>query len=181
MSESVEGGHPEVASIIALLGLTRLPVESTYYRSTWVGGSGADGRPAGTAIVGLLSAVEPVSRALWHRVDGDEVWHFHAGDPIRMLLLFPDGTSSELLLGPDVLAGHRVQAVVPAGVWQACEVAAGGRWAVFGATMAPGFAGERFESGYAADLLARYPDRAADITRLAVPCTEPDRMPTGFR
>jgi len=70
--------------------------------------------------------------------------------------------------------------VVPAGVWQAGETMAGGRWSLFGCTMAPGFSGEIFESGYADALLDAYPDCRADIERLAVPAGEPGSMPTGF-
>ena len=33
----------------------------------------------------------------------------------RLVLLFPDGTSATVIMGPDLAAGHRVQHLVPAG------------------------------------------------------------------
>jgi predicted cupin superfamily sugar epimerase len=46
-------------------------------------------------------------------------------------------------LGPDVLAGERPQAVVPAGWWQAAEAREG--WALVSCCVAPGFRFEGFE------------------------------------
>jgi predicted cupin superfamily sugar epimerase len=57
---------------------------------------------------------------------------------------------------------------------------AGGRWALFGCTMAPGFTGTCFEGGTVSQLLAAYPDRADDIARLGVPDRHPTAMPDGF-
>jgi len=83
------------------------------------------------------------------------------------VLLHPNGSDEEVVLGsPD--GRHRVQHLVPAGVWQAGELVAGSSWALFGCTMAPGFTGDCFEGGKVADLLAAYPRRAADIERLGV-------------
>src|SRR5581483_3535748 len=109
---------------------------------------------------------DPPSRSLFHRLAHDEVWHFYAGDPLRLVLLHPDGSDEEVVLGGDP-AAHRRQFVVPAGSWQAGEVVPGGRWALFGCTMAPGFTPGCFEGGRGADLLASHPARADDIERLA--------------
>ena len=138
----------------------------------------ADG-PAGTAIVGLYCD-DPPSRSLFHRLDFDEVWHFYGGDPIRLVLLYPDGGSGEVILGSDVLAGQHVQHVIAAGVWQAGELAPGGQWALFGCTMAPGFTGACFEGGSVGALLAAYPRREDDIRRLGIPDGHDTSMPAGF-
>jgi predicted cupin superfamily sugar epimerase len=171
---------PIAAALVERFGMERLPVEGTWFRQTWRSGAGAAaGRPAGTAIVGLYCD-EPPSRSLFHRLDADEVWHFYGGDPIRLVLLHADGTSEDVILGGDVLGGERAQHVVPAGAWQAGELVAGGRWALFGCTMAPGFTAAGFEGGSAEALLARYPAREEDIRRLAIPPGEGTRMPDGF-
>jgi predicted cupin superfamily sugar epimerase len=49
------------------------------------------------------------------------------------------------------------------------RVAAGGRWSLFGCTMAPGFTYGDYEHGDAADLTARYPAEAARIMALCRP------------
>ncbi len=137
----------DVAGLIELYGLRPLPVEQTLYASTWVSElSFADGVPAGTAIVGLYTS-DPPSRSLFHRLTYDEVWHFYIGDPIRLVLLLEDGTDTEVILGSNVNAGQRCQAVVPANTWQAGELLEGGRYALFGCTMARASAARRSPAG----------------------------------
>ena len=169
-----------MSALIEAYGLEPLPVEGTLFASTYrSSGSLADGAPVGTAMIGLY-ADDPLSRSRFHRLPSDEVWHFYGGDPIRLLLLRPRGAVEEVWLGSDVGAGQRVQAVVPAGVWQGGELAPGGTYALFGCTMAPGFTGAGFEGGRRSELLASHPDARSDIERLALPDDEPTSMPAGF-
>jgi len=49
----------------------------------------------------------------------------------------------ENALGPDLRAGQRPQAIVPAGAWQAAESL--GAWTLVSCVVAPGFLFERFE------------------------------------
>ena len=160
--------------------MTPLPVEGTFILGTYRSEANNEtGGPVGTAMIGMYSN-EPPSRSLFHRLDFDEVWHFYAGDPLRLVLLHPDGSSADVVMGSDVLAGHVVQYVIPAGVWQAGELVAGGSWALFGCTMAPGFTGTCFEGGHISDVLATHPDREADIRRLGIPDDHDASMPSGF-
>ena len=46
-------------------------------------------------------------------------------------------------LGPDLAAGERPQAIVPAHAWQAAEST--GDWTLVGCTVAPGFEFAKFE------------------------------------
>jgi uncharacterized protein len=153
--------------------MTPLPVEATFFAQTYTSGGHV---PAGTAGIGLFCE-DPPSRSLFHRLDHDEVWHFYAGDPLRLVLLRPDGGDEEVLLGGDVLEGEQqVQYVVPAGTWMAGEVAPGGSWSLFGCTMAPGFTPGCFEGGLVPELLRSHPGRSADIERLGVPADSAARM-----
>jgi predicted cupin superfamily sugar epimerase len=147
----------------------------TYRSST----SLPDGVPVGTAMIGMY-AHDPLSRSLFHRLPHDEVWHFYGGDPIRLVLLRPGGMVEEVWLGADVRAGQRVQFVVPAGVWQAGELAPEGTYGLFGCTMAPGFTGAGFEGGLRSELLRSHPSAQVDIDRLAVPDGDDVAMPDGF-
>ncbi|WP_060906762.1 cupin domain-containing protein [Streptomyces scabiei] len=158
--------------LIAHYGLKPIPREGGRFRQTWAGPERADGRPEGTAIVALLTT-EPGDHSALHRLPGDEIWHFHLGDPLRMLLLAPDGSSRVVVLGPDVLNGQHVQYVVPAGTWMGARVLPGGGgegggegWTLFGCTMAPGFTFEGYEHGDAAELARLYPDRVAEVGEL---------------
>jgi len=145
--------------------MSPLPVEGTLFAETYRSDATApSGGPAGTAGVGLFCD-DPPSRSLFHRLAFDEVWHFYAGDPLRLVLLHPDGTDADVILGD----GDTAQHVIPAGVWQAGELVPGGTWALYGCTMAPGFTPSCFEGGSVERLLGTHPARAADIERLGVP------------
>ena len=129
----------EAQAIIDRLGLARHP-EGGWYRETWAGPVVA-GRASGTAILFLLAAGE---QSHWHRVDADEIWHFHAGAPL--VLRLADGTAGParaLRLGPDVLADETPQIIVPAGHWQAARSL--GAWTLVGCTVSPGFRFAGFE------------------------------------
>jgi predicted cupin superfamily sugar epimerase len=157
---------PTVRRLIEQHRLRPLPVEGTLFAPTYRSAAELPGgAPVGTAMIGLYCH-EPPSFSSFHRLPADEIWHFYDGDPLRLVLLFPDGSSRDVLLGRDAAAGQVVQALVPAGVWQGGHVVDDGIWALFGCTMAPGFTSAGFEGAQAADLLRRYPDRAADIERL---------------
>ena len=163
--------------LIERFGMTPLPVEGTLFAETYKSeATAASGGPAGTAGIGLFCD-DPPSRSLFHRLEFDEVWHFYAGDPLRLVLLHPDGSDEEVVLGGDVAGGQGVQHVVRAGVWQAGELVPGGTWSLFCCTMAPGFTHACFEGGRADELLRTHPARAADIERLAVPPGGPASMP----
>ncbi|HMS96401.1 MAG TPA: cupin domain-containing protein [Tabrizicola sp.] len=123
-------------AIIAKLGLMPHP-EGGWYRQTWVGPE-VGGRASGTAILFLLKAGE---RSHWHRVDADEIWLWHAGAPL--ILSMGETSAREHRLGPDVLAGDLVQAVVPASWWQAARSM--GDWTLVSCTVSPGFRFEGFE------------------------------------
>lgn len=150
--------------LIERFGMSPLPVEGTLFAETYRSEASApSGGPAGTAGVGLFCD-DPPSRSLFHRLSFDEVWHFYAGDPLRLVLLHPDGTDAEVILG----GGQTVQHVIPAGVWQAGDLVRGGAWALYGCTMAPGFTPGCFEGGTVERLLVSHPRRGGDIERLGV-------------
>jgi predicted cupin superfamily sugar epimerase len=158
--------------LIAVLGLRPLPLEGGYYRETyravrqwqpdWLGPPFASPRPAGTAIYYLLT---PDTFSALHRLPSDEVYHFYLGDPVDLLQL-DDGGGRVLTLGPDVLGGQQVQAIVPAGVWQGSILRPGGSFALLGTTMAPGFDFADFEAGRRGELAARHPAFAGWVARL---------------
>jgi len=168
----------DIKALIKHYKLEPLPVEQTLFKSTYRSKQEFDdGAPIGTAIIALYCD-EPCSVSLFHKLPVDEVWHFYGGDPLRLVLLYPDGTSKDVIMGSDPLKGHHVQFVVPAGVWQAGHMVAGGSYSLYGCTMAPGFTDTMFEGGTRDQLVGQYPDRADDIKTLACEADE-TRMPKG--
>jgi predicted cupin superfamily sugar epimerase len=128
----------EADRIIAAFALAPHP-EGGWYRQTWV--AEGPGRPCGTAILFLLRAGE---RSHWHRVDADEIWHFHAGAPLLLSMArTAEGPAHDLRLGSAVLGGEVPQGIVPKGWWQAARTE--GAWTLVGCTVSPGFRFEGFE------------------------------------
>ncbi len=125
--------------IIKALDLAPHP-EGGWFRETFRDTTGSP-RGHSTAIYYLLEAGD-VSH--WHRVlDAAEVWHWYGGGPLA-LTISPDGHDAEAFrLGPELAAGQRPQAIVPAGHWQTAESL--GAWTLCGCTVAPGFEFAQFE------------------------------------
>ncbi len=109
--------------------------------------------------------LSPMYSAL-HRLTGDEIYHFYAGSPMRLLLLHPNGRVEEPVLGPDVMAGQMPQLRVPKGVWQGSSSL--GAWSLVGTTMAPPFDWNGFELA-PADIAVVYPKAADRIAELLPP------------
>ncbi len=166
------------SEIISHLGLEPLHVEGGYFRETYRSPESLTasclppryGSAHGfcTAIYYLLTD-EADSFSALHRLRSDEVFHFYLGEPVEMLFLRPDGSSESVILGPDILHGQQVQFVIPRGFWQGARLLEGGRFALLGATVAPGFDYADLELGNREELAARYPDRAALIRALTQP------------
>ena len=153
-----------------LLGLKPLPVEGGYfaesYRSKDLLGAGAidrGPRALSTAIYYLLTT-DTCSRL--HRLASDEIYHFYLGDPVELLQLLPDGTGRTITLGADMRKGMVVQAVVPRGTWQGSRLRRGGKFALMGTTMAPGFDPADCEFGDRGTLSQRYPKYRSAIRAL---------------
>ena len=125
--------------IVATLGLQPHP-EGGWYAESWRGPAGPDGRAVATAIYFLLRTGE---RSHWHRVDADETWLFHAGAPLALTVVDDEANRVEHRLGPDVVAGERPQAVVPARAWQSAWST--GDWTLVSCVVAPGFEFTGFE------------------------------------
>jgi uncharacterized protein len=130
---------PTAADIIARLELKPHP-EGGHYRETFRDArTDANGRSYSTAIYFLLARGE---RSHWHRIDAVEAWHYYAGSAL-ILQIADTGGARSVRLGPDLAAGERPQAMVPAQAWQAAEST--GDWTLVGCTVAPGFDFATFE------------------------------------
>ena len=161
--------------IISLLNLEQHPMEGGYFVETYRSDHqiAKDSLPAyykgpralATAIYYLLT---PDSFSVLHRLQTDEIFHHYIGDPVNMLQLWPDGSGQMVMLGNDILNGMRPQIMVPKGVWQGAKLSPGGKFALLGTTMSPGFDYTDYETGNKDILVASYPefrDLIADLTK----------------
>jgi predicted cupin superfamily sugar epimerase len=140
---------PSAQEIIHAYGLEPLEGEGGYFRQTWIQESDDQASPIGTAILYLIT---PASFSALHRLTSDEIFHFYLGDPCEAVTVDPSGRLGVTILGHDIAAGMQVQHIVPAGSWQGTRLIAGGEWALFGTTMAPGFHISGFELATQSDI-----------------------------
>ncbi|MBU1822009.1 MAG: cupin domain-containing protein [Bacteroidetes bacterium] len=102
-----------------------------------------------------------------HRIEGDEVWHFYAGDPLEVYVIDPEsGALWVIRLGSNPDAGEVFQAVVPAGAWFGSKPAEGGTYSLVGCTVAPGFDFAGFELADRDSMLAQFPQHRTIIEKL---------------
>ena len=156
-------------TVKSLLNLTAHPLEGGYFRETYRSRhtlprdmlpEGYQGeRSLATAIYYLLT---PDTFSALHRLPADEVFHFYLGDPVEMLQLLPDGSGRTIILGQDIMSGMQLQAIVRRGIWQGARLRTGGKFALLGTTMSPGFNSHDYEPGPREKLIADYP-RFADL------------------
>ncbi|MFZ0336628.1 MAG: cupin domain-containing protein [Terracidiphilus sp.] len=153
--------------IKALLKLQPHPIEGGWYRRTYTSGASVDLPPGvraqGTAIYYLL---EEETFSEMHMLTSDEIFHFYLGDPVEMLLLYPSGHCAALTLGSNLGAGQQPQILVPAGVWQGERLVEGGKLALLGCTVTPGFDYADYHSGNYAELVAKWPVETERIKKL---------------
>lgn len=164
---------PTVPELMRLLGLKPLPEEGGFFAETYRSQETIDARqlkrghtgarPLCTAIYYLLTST---SFSALHKLPGDEMFHFYAGDAVEVLELHPDGSVRTVILGPDIANGMTFQHVVPGGVWQGSRLLQGGEYALLGTTMSPGFDYADFVKGDRAQLVAKYPAHAKLISEL---------------
>jgi predicted cupin superfamily sugar epimerase/uncharacterized protein (DUF952 family) len=120
--------------------------EGGWFRQTWAAdvvfrppGYPGD-RPSATAIYFLLP---PGGRSAWHAVRSDELWLYHSGSPLSLLLggpapAGPRADPEVVTLGPDLAGGQRPQVVIPAGQWQSAGPA-GPDGTLVSCIVSPGF------------------------------------------
>ncbi len=129
-------------AIVEALGLVPHP-EGGRYAEVWRAGPHRPGDGARGTASTIYFLLRHGELSAWHRVDATEIWSYHAGDSLE-LSISPDGRTVERhLLGVDVVAGSRPQAVVPAGAWQRARTL--GAWTLVGCVVSPAFTFEGFE------------------------------------
>lgn len=97
------------------------------------------------------------------------IYHFYSGDPVQMLLLYPDGCPDRFeifIFSNDIASGASPMKVIPEGTWLGSRLTAGGTYALMGVTMAPGFHPNDYEIGSREDLVKKYPEQEELINTL---------------
>ncbi|MCK5584159.1 MAG: cupin domain-containing protein, partial [Elusimicrobiales bacterium] len=151
-----------------------LPDEGGYFRETYRSKISAPvrfkndkeavSRNLGIAIYYLVT---PDSFSALHKVKSDEMFHFYAGDPVEIIQIFEGGKTRKIIMGSDFINNQEPQVLVSAGVWQGTRLQEGGKWALLGTTVAPGFEFIDFELGNRNKLLKQFPNLKNEILKYA--------------
>ncbi|MFF5109254.1 cupin domain-containing protein [Streptosporangium sp. NPDC000509] len=116
--------------------------EGGWFRETWK--TSVDLTPPGYAgaratATGIYFLLEPGEESRPHVVTSDEVWFWHRGGPLTLILGGHEGQPSEsVILGPRVEDGQVLQALVPGGTWQAARPT-GDEGVLVSCVVSPGF------------------------------------------
>ncbi|MEO6002822.1 MAG: cupin domain-containing protein [Opitutus sp.] len=160
--------NEDAARLIARLGLEPLPREGGFFRRTWTSETQlSNGRSAGSAITFLLTETD---FSALHRMPTDELWFFHAGDPVEHVRLnAARSTPIVTVLGANPAIDQTPQLIVTGGVWQGARLGQVSTrtnrvppqgWALMSCTMAPAWDEAEFELGDRAALLREFSEAA---------------------
>ena len=129
--------------LIEALGLAPHP-EGGWYRETWRAEAAEGERAAASAV---LYVIQPGQRSHWNRVDAHEIWLWHGGDPVDLMIAETSaGPATTVRLGGRVADGEQPQVVIPAGQWQSAEPVAGtAGYTLLSCIVAPAFEFSGFE------------------------------------
>jgi predicted cupin superfamily sugar epimerase len=97
-------------------------------------------RSLSTSIYFLLTADRP---SAMHRIKSDEIWYFHDGDALDIMLIDLSGNHSVVRLGKNLDNHEALQFVVPAGFWFGAKTT--GLFSLVGCQVSPGFDFRDFE------------------------------------
>ncbi|NIJ44502.1 hypothetical protein FHR24_000941 [Wenyingzhuangia heitensis] len=120
-------------------------------------------RAYGTSIYFLLKSN---SFSAFHKINQDEIWHFHEGSPVRIHQISPRGEYTSVVLGSDVLNKQQFQHVVPANYWFGATVENKDNYTLVGCTVSPGFDFDDFTLAKRAELISLFPEHQEIISTL---------------
>lgn len=111
-------------------------------------------RNVSTAIYYFL---EGHDKSAFHRIQSDELWFFHQGQPLEIVFIRNEQLVT-IILGNDVTKNQVPQAMIPANTWFAARVQSGAGYSLASCTVAPGFDFSDFELAKRHELLEQYPN-----------------------
>jgi predicted cupin superfamily sugar epimerase len=161
--------------IIDLLGLQPNTSEGGHFAATYTStitlppGEGQPQIQGRTLCSAIYYFLDRDTRSLMHKVTGDMIYHFYAGDPVEMLLLYPEGQAKRdeiCVFSDDLASGGRPMRVIAGETWLGSRLTRGGRWALMGVTMSPGFDPRDYTLGRRGQLIGEYPQQASLIQEL---------------
>jgi predicted cupin superfamily sugar epimerase len=101
----------------------------------------------------------------FHRIQSDEIWYFHQGSALELLLIV-ENELQVVLLGNNIENGETPQTVIPANTWFASRVKNSEGHSLMSCSVAPGFDFMDFEMAERQSLLQEFPHLNETIIEL---------------
>jgi predicted cupin superfamily sugar epimerase len=92
-------------------------------------------RPVGSALYFLVTRDAHI---VMHRIRSDQQYHHYLGDPLEVLMLFPDGSGTIATVGSDLTSGMRPQLFIPGNTFHMARLRPGAAFALLASTEWPG-------------------------------------------
>ena len=93
-------------------------------------------RPYASALYFLVT---PEAQIVMHRIRSDQLYHHYLGDPLEVLMLYPDGGDAIATVGSDLRSDMRPQLLIPGGTFHTSRLKPGAAgWALLASTEWPG-------------------------------------------
>lgn len=142
---------------IQKLGLVPHP-EGGYYHQLF--GNDETGEKPVSTIYYMLTAND---MSAFHRLHNMvEIWYFHAGEPLNIYVIDPNGTLAVHQLSEQ----DEMQVVIQPEQWFAAEIPSKCGFCLVGCAVGPAFRFENFELAQKEELLKLYPQHKALIERM---------------
>jgi predicted cupin superfamily sugar epimerase len=148
--------------------------EGGYYRETYRS-DGSYSFAAGTPFNGARSYATAIyyllkgrDRSKLHRIHSDEIWFFHAGDPLTVYFFPEQGEPSSFTLGPSPAKEQVMQGTVLAESWfgACCDHSGEESYTLVSCVVAPGFDFSDFSFADRQTLQHKFPRHAELIVQL---------------
>jgi predicted cupin superfamily sugar epimerase len=100
-----------------------------------------------------------------HRLKSDEIWYYHYGGSLKIVMIDQEGKKFTKMLGPNAEKSDLLQVEIPAGTIFGAMVSEENSYCLVGCVVTPGFEFSDFELFDREDLIQAYPKHADLINK----------------
>lgn len=143
------------------LNLRKHP-EGGYYKEVFRSNKQVD--DSKSAVTSIYYLLEKNDRSAFHRLASPEIWYFHAGSPLMLYIIHPNGELESHLMSADI-SGNQQIAIEP-GCWFAADIPSRVGYTLVSCAVAPAFTFDDFELGDLQTLVKEYPQHKELLKRL---------------
>lgn len=102
----------------------------------------------------------------FHKLQSDEIWYFHLGNPVKAYFMDANGKCYTKLLGLNIENDERPQMIFKKQTWFAAEILKGNHdYSLISCAVAPGFEFNDFELANKENMLKQFPGYAEIVLK----------------